>query len=178
MAIGTRGPLPKPTSLRSMKGGGMSRRSLADIPADELGTAKMPSYLSADARKFWRRHAPELEARGLLTALDETSFALVCDAWAQLRQLDARIEADGHMIVGPRGGMRVHPLTGIRNKVHRSLIEGMKTFGMTPASRARIQVTPPRTESDDPFDAFLTRRDSLIDNPRDPRHVLSENGPA
>ena len=182
--MGVRGPLPTSTSIRSMKGGGLSRRSLADIPADEFGTAKMPAWLSKEARAFWRRNAPELERRGLLTGLDETSFSVLAESWARLREMDRKIEQDGPVIVGPRGGVRIHPLISARSRLQRSVMQDMQSFGMSPASRARIHVTPPRQPVEvDPMEEMLNRRRPHADDPRgllrrdgsyepDPRDVL------
>lgn len=156
--MGVRGPLMNPSSVRGQRAG-LARRSLADVPADELGTATMPRWLSKDARAFWRQHAPELTRRGLLTGLDAQSFALLCESWARLRDLDARIQQDGAVITGPRGGMRQHPLTSARNQTERAIFEGMRAFGMSPASRARIQVTPPRpVRLMDPMEELLAGR--------------------
>jgi P27 family predicted phage terminase small subunit len=172
--VGSRGPLPKPTSIRSMKAGGLSRRSLADVPADEFGIATMPQWLSKEAKAFWRRNAPELDRRGLLTGLDENMFAVLCESWARLREMDRRIEQDGPVIVGPRGGVRVHPLTNARSRLQRSVMQDMQSFGMSPASRARIQVTPPRSvEEPDEFETFLNR--SRYDPADDPRDLLKDD---
>ena len=172
--MGSRGPLTNPQSIRGMKAG-LSRRSLADIPADELGTATMPRWLSKDAKAFWRRNAPELERRGVLTGLDEDMFAVLCEEWSRLRELDRILARDGHVITGPRGGTRLHPLIGVRNRAERAVLEGMEAFGMTPRSRARIHVTPPRPVK------LVDPMDTLLDRPRstdDPRAVLRGDSPA
>lgn len=171
--MGVRGPLPTPTSIRSMKGGGLSRRSLADVPADEFGKATMPRWLSKEARAFWRRNAPELERRGLLTGLDENMFAVLCESWARLREMDRRIEQDGPVIVGPRGGVRVHPLTSARSRLQRSVMQDMQSFGMSPAARQRIHVTPPRQAAEpvDEMEEFLFRSRSQPQT--DPRKFLT-----
>lgn len=174
--MGSRGPLPKPTSVRSLNGTYADRRTLADVPADQLGKATMPKWLDKDARTFWRRHAPDLEAAGLLTALDQDAFALLCAAWSRLQQLEAQIAEDGELVTGPRGGLRPHPLTSPRNKTYQSVQAGLAAFGMTPASRQRIHVTPPRPSAPiDDFDAWERRRLQLAD---DPRNVLRDDTPA
>jgi|GEM_PF-1120750 len=171
--MGSRGPLQNPHSTRGQKAGS-GRRSLADVPADELGKAKMPAWLTKGGRAFWRQYAPDLERRGLLTALDQSAFAMLCEAWAQLREIDEQIDRDGQVIAGPRGGKRLHPLSGVRNRTYRMVVEGMQSFGMTPSSRARIHVTPPRpVRIVDPMESLLTGRRDAADRIEDPRDILT-----
>jgi hypothetical protein len=49
--------MPKPTSIRYMHAGSKDHkppRSLADVPADQLGKATMPRWLDKEAKAIWR----------------------------------------------------------------------------------------------------------------------------
>ena len=172
--MGERGPVARASSGRYIGRKTGPPRTLADIPASELGTASMPKWLDKEARAFWRRHGPELARRGCLTKLDETMFALVCSAWSDLHRYDAILARQGAVIVGPRGGVRAHPLVRVRAMTHRNFIEGAKAFGLTPASRQRITAPPMPvpSETDDPMEAYLTRSARRAQWP-DPRPTLT-----
>ena len=99
--MGLRGPTPQPLSTRSRNG--THAPTLAGTPADQLGKASCPDWLAADAKQFWAEHAPDLEAKGLLTALDQAAFAMLCSAWAEVRAADAILASDGLTVTTPRG---------------------------------------------------------------------------
>jgi P27 family predicted phage terminase small subunit len=167
----SRGPVQSPYSIRGQKSGRTGRQRLADIPADEYGDAEMPSWLDREGRAFWRRNARTLARLGLLTGLDATSFALLADSWSRLHAMERQIQKEGEILTGPRGGVKRHPLASIRDRLRRSVFEQMQAFGLSPLSRARIQVTPPRPVR------LVAPMEELLDRPRrqqgdDPRDVL------
>jgi P27 family predicted phage terminase small subunit len=158
--MGSRGPIRNPNSLR-YNDRKKPEKTLADVPADELGEARMPSWLTGDGRKFWKQHAPKLKQLGRLTALDSVSFAVVCSSYELLRQIDTKIEEDGFVLEGPRGGVKPHPLLSTRDKWFKSFIEGCKQFGLSPSSRARLPAPPDRGRFD-AIDEFLTGRSTPV----------------
>ena len=101
----------------------------------------MPKLLKGSARQFWKEHAPALEARGLLTSLDETAFASVCVAYSHMKEASEILQRDGEIIFSPRGKPRQHPAVRIHATMQRHLLWGLKQFGMTPASRERLDIT-------------------------------------
>lgn len=150
--MGTRGPIANPNSQRYI--GRSKPKTMADIPADALGKAKMPAFLKGDARKFWRDHAAKLEELGRLTKLDESAFSVLCDTYSMLKKLDLQIETDGFVLTGPRGATRPHPLLRTRDTWLRSFLQGCKEFGLTPVSRARLPAVAQRADTD-PFEVWL-----------------------
>ncbi len=139
--MGLRGPTPQPLSTRSRNG--THAPTLAGTPADQLGKASCPDWLADAAKAFWAQHAPDLEAKGLLTALDEAAFALLCAAWADVRAADAILASEGLIVTTPRGIVRPHPALKVKRDAERLYLDVARQFGLTPASRGRVPVAPP-----------------------------------
>ena len=137
--MGRRGPRRNPNSVRyedrKFSGGPTG------IPPGLLGKAEMPSFLKGAAKRYWQDHAPRLEARGLLTSLDEAAFASLCVAHGHMREAAEIMQREGEIIIGPRGKPREHPAVRIHASMHRHVLWGLRQFGMTPASRERLDIT-------------------------------------
>jgi P27 family predicted phage terminase small subunit len=114
----------------------------------------MPRDLHPEAKKFWRWLAPDLEKKGLLTALDQSAFSSLCVCWGIICDLTAIIERDGYTITGPRGRVSVHPAARERVKWEKEFFTWMREFGLTPSSRMRFHL-PPDPNPDDPADEFF-----------------------
>jgi P27 family predicted phage terminase small subunit len=111
----------------------------------------MPKHLSPLARKFWRKHAPGLEKRGCLTALDEIAFAGLCEAWGTIRLCEETVRRDGMILTGPRGKIAPHPLIREKSRWEKLFIAMLRDFGMTPPSRRRLGIPDPEPEGDEFF---------------------------
>jgi P27 family predicted phage terminase small subunit len=103
----------------------------------------MPRNLSAEAQKFWRAHAPDLEKRGCLTKLDGMAFASVCESYSMIRLIEETLQRDGILVTGPRGKISPHPLVRERARWERNFIAAARDFGMTPSSRRRLGIVEP-----------------------------------
>jgi len=111
----------------------------------------MPRDLSSSAKKFWKAHALDLEARGCLTVLDQMAFAGVCEAWATIRMCEEIVERDGLMITGPRGKVSPHPLVRERARWERLFFMLARDCGLTPSSRRRLGTVEPEPDEDEFF---------------------------
>lgn len=156
--MGERGPAANIRSIRYANRKDKPPRTLADIPVSELGQATMPRWMDREAKRFWRKHAPAMEARGLLTKLDEIAFAMVCTSWSHLREAERILERDGVVLTGPRGKVSPHPAVRIRDMAWKQFVEGARQFGLTPMSRQRIPI-PPLPAPYDPLQEWLNSRD-------------------
>jgi len=111
----------------------------------------MPRDLSSSAKKFWKAHAPDLEARGCLTVLDQMAFASLSEAWATIRLIEEALQRDGLVIAGPRGKVSTHPLVRERARWERLFFMLARDFGLTPSSRRRLGTVEPEPEEDEFF---------------------------
>lgn len=104
-----------------------------------------PSWLSADAKKEWRRTMPILVERRILTTADLGSFENYCMAIGTVRSMDRQLQHDGHVIETEKG-LKRHPAVGIRDSAIIQARLLANELGLTPVSRSRPSI---REEGDD-----------------------------
>jgi P27 family predicted phage terminase small subunit len=138
-----KGPAPTPTALKKLRGNPGKRPLNEAEPTPELATPSVPSHLSKEARREWRRIVPELEKLGLLTKLDRTALAAYCDAVGRWVQASRELEEHGLTTVTPNGYPIQSPWLAISNKALAQLRQFIQEFGLSPASRSRVSATPP-----------------------------------
>jgi P27 family predicted phage terminase small subunit len=117
-----------------------------------------PAFKGTPKEVQWRRLTRELAAMGLLTSADADALALYCDTYVRWAEAVRALEREGMIVLTEKGFPVQSPYLGIVNtcttKMQRLLIE----FGMTPASRSRIQVVGEGEE--DEFDQFVRGKPS------------------
>lgn len=144
--MGTRGPIPEPTSDKSQRGYNSAGRRLPNDP--NAKPPGMPRGLPAAAQAFWRSNASALIASGRLTRSDAAAFERLCRTWAQLCSLDELLEAEGSITSTAAGGAKAHPACQLRTNAEKVFLSLAVQFGLTPQSRQRTpeveQATPQR----------------------------------
>ena len=140
------GPARKPTALKIVHGTRDKRKNKQEPrPA---GIALMPDWLSPVAQEEWARLSPELIRIGLLTSADETEFAIYCQAYAELIEAEFELVATGKTQVTKDGFCRKSPWLSVRDEAWKRLHQAAQQFGLTPASRSKIEV-PESIRDDD-----------------------------
>ena len=163
--MGRRGPAPKPTRLRIIEGNPSRRPLNHDEPKPKPIAPKCPAWLDKEAKREWKRVAPELEALGLLTVVDGATLAGYCQAysrWLQAEQaISTHFKATGKLTYGytNKNGSTNElaiPEIAIAQKYLALVKAFCAEFGLTPSSRSRMSVR--RTEAeDDPMEALLRK---------------------
>lgn len=142
------GPPKKPQELKELDGDIHKERWNRNAPKPEKGIPPCPAHLKGAAKTEWRRIVPELDKLGLLTQIDRAALAAYCEAYREWSEACKLMEGKSPIIRTEAGNIIQNPLVGIKHKaaehMHKFLIE----FGMTPASRTRISVTPKGKEID------------------------------
>ena len=146
------GRRPQSSRLKALAGN-PGRRPLNTAAAPTGRKVYCPSWLSDEAKAEWRRVAPELHRRGLLTLLDRTALALYCQAYAQWREAEQVLAERGMTYVTNTGNMRQRPEVAIAASAHRAAKAMALEFGMTPGSRGKVDGGEP--PEPDPFAEFL-----------------------
>lgn len=149
------GPAPKPKALRLVEGN-PSGRPIPNQPEPDATAPACPRWLPVEAKRMWRRLAPELERLGLLTRIDGEAFAAACIAWANAVEAGKAIKREGVLIVatvydrhGESTGERTirHPgFQILRDSLHQFRTFAAE-FGLTPSSRMRLS-SPDQEEHD------------------------------
>ena len=114
-----------------------------------------PSYLSAQAKREWKRIAAEVVLVGV-TSADLRALGLLAEALATEMALRGMIAADGATIAAGSGGRKGHPalaaLAQVRQQAHKLMFD----FGLIP--RGRITLPIPVQQSNVNEFARLGRR--------------------
>lgn len=156
--MGQRGPAPKPTALKRLEGNPGKRALNTREPQFGVKAPPCPRHLTAEARREWRRVARELLGQGLLQTVDRAALAAYCQAWARWVEAEQQMAQPGFemVITTDKGYAHVSPWFQVATQSLKQMKAFLVEFGLTPASRSRIQV-PERTEADE-FEQFLGRR--------------------
>lgn len=170
--MGKRGPQPKPTALKLVQGTPGGKHKLNDNePKPEAAHGAQPAHeLTADGRAIWDTETPKLEMLGLLTTIDTSAFTRYCDIRANWLKAKQFIEEHGlshpiyfaqtpeEIAAGvPKRLKKLELFAEVRAYLEfgRELSRMESAFGMTPAARAGLSVTPPEGETGQTIEDFL-----------------------
>ncbi len=153
--MGRRGPAPKPTVLKILQGNPGKRPLNKNEPKPKPVAPKCPSWLDKEAKREWKRVAPELERLGLLTVVDGAALAAYCQAYARWKQAEEIIKREGMTVTTETGYVMPHPAVKIAEKSMQLIRAFCAEFGLTPSSRGRMSL--PEQKEEDEFEEFLRR---------------------
>lgn len=137
--MGARGPAKQPAALAVLRGETRPSRVNLNAPTPPPVRAEPPEYLDLDALGVWRRLAPSLEARGILTVWDVDAFAAFCTAVVYHRRAVVEVNKAG-LLLGRNATLRKHPALQIVRDQAALLITLGGRFGLTPADRSSIRL--------------------------------------
>lgn len=136
------GRSPKPTALKLLHGDfakNPNRRNKAE-PQVPAGIPDCPKWLTKDARLEWKRITEEIKAMNVMTPPDRAALEAYCVIHARWREVLRQIAREG-LTLNSEHGSYENPATKIaarcEDQIHRYLCQ----FGLTPASRSRVNVT-------------------------------------
>lgn len=95
-------------------------------------TPRPPAWLGDDAKAEWRRVAPILVERNVLTDADLGTLESYCAAIGNVREAQRALNRDGLVVAGKR-----HPAFGILNAAQTTARLTAGELGLTPVSRSR-----------------------------------------
>jgi P27 family predicted phage terminase small subunit len=153
-----RGRKPKPTALKILYGNPGKRRLNENEPKPPLEIPDPPDHLDDVAKKEWARITALLSQLGLISQLDMAGIASYCVSFSRWADAERRVMKHGIIVISPD---KKFPMKSPYLCVAESAMEAMRKmlgeFGLTPSSRARLQV--PRTpDALDEFERFCSRR--------------------
>lgn len=146
--MGKRGPQPKPTPLRVLHGDRKDRVNDAE-PQPGEGEVVPPGWLSDEAVEVWACYAPDLVAKGVLTAWDVEAFAGFCDAVVRRAKAAREIADQGDVVElpvfnknGELTGRRVcrNPWGYALKDADAQVQRWGARFGLSPSERAQISI--------------------------------------
>lgn len=104
---------------------------------------KAPRWLSKDAQAEWRRVAPILIERGVLTDADLGTLESYCAAMGNVREAQRTLNSEGLTLNGKR-----HPAFGIQNAASTTARLCATELGLTPVSRSRPSIRDDQHDND------------------------------
>lgn len=151
------GRKPKPTALKVVQGNAGKRKLNKSEPKPPQSKPKCPEWMKGVARRAFYELADELDMMKVITLADRKALELLCQTYAEWRQAVKKLDDHGSLTYESRnlqGGImiRTRPEVSIRNDAARRLISLLGEFGLTPASRSRVNVSA--LPDDDPFESF------------------------
>lgn len=141
------GPPPKPTHLKLLAGNPGHRPLNKREAQPKIEIPTCPAHLSTEARKEWKRVAKQLRKLGLLSKIDRAALAAYCQAWGRWIEAEDNLKQHGTIINAKYGYPIMSPWLSVANGALQHMRAYMTEFGLTPASRSRIEAAP--VEGDD-----------------------------
>lgn len=155
--MGRRGPAPKPTHLKIIEGTFRKDRAPANEPKPKPYVPTCPRWLGHEAKAEWRRIVPELMQLGLLTKIDRSALAAYCGAYEMWYEAKKSLDEAGTLVqVTESGYVAPRPEVGIINSALKTMKAFLAEFGMSPASRTRVNAESSPTKTEDPWAEFAT----------------------
>ncbi len=150
-----------PTTLRLLRGNPRDKPVNALEPHPARGVPDAPQWFNVLQIEGWETMVRALEPMGVLTVSDGPALAALAHAWAEWREAEATVCVEGAYYQSPidmYGGFKIqkHPAVGVAANAWRRVASMLAEFGLTPAARARLQVTP--QEEPDGVAEFQRRR--------------------
>ena len=141
------GPAPKPLEVKQGMGN-PGKRAMKTAPARVDGVPDMPSTFKGAARTCWEWVVDLLRQRGQLTLDSRPSLVALCECYAEREKLRKHIERKGHFqnITSTTGDKveKLRPAVPAYQDADRRYRAWLVEFGLTDASRGKVQVNPAR----------------------------------
>lgn len=149
----TRGRKRKPTNLILLEGN-PGRRKVPKTPEPPEGEIEAPSHLDTYGLEEWNRIISGLRAMKIVAPLDKSALAAYCSAYSRWRNAEEELNKlketnslNALILKTVSGNYIQQPLIGIANKAANDMVRYAAEFGLTPAARAKLGVTPQKEKS-------------------------------
>ena len=150
----------KPSHLHVVEGTARKSRMNKNEPKLATKRPKMPSGMSAKAKKTFGDVCDLLEQMGILTIADGMALELLCEAYAEWKDFSDMVQAEGgvYRSAGANGTelVKAHPAVAMRADAWKRVKSMMSEYGLTASSRTKVSAEQPA--SSDPLDEYLNRR--------------------
>jgi len=149
------GRKPKPTNLKLIQGTYRPDRANPSEPKPRAVIPPCPKFLQGEAKKQYQKTAKKLARIGLMTELDDLALSMLCQGWQEYLDNTEQVKKSGILVKSPNGFPVLNPYLIAANQAIKKVRSLLAEFGMTPASRSRIQATATSEESDDEWSKLL-----------------------
>jgi P27 family predicted phage terminase small subunit len=145
----TTGRKRTPSALKLVTGNKDKRFNNENEPVVAPAEPSPPDFLSNDAKIEWAAQCPALFAAGIMTELDRIPFAAYCQMFGVWAQAERAIKLMGGALTIQAGnGTTIpNPLLNIANAAMKDMVRYAAEFGITPASRTKVNAVPPTNKN-------------------------------
>ena len=139
------GRKPIPSAVKAVQGN-KAKLGKARIKVDPKGVGKpsVPPGLSADARRLWAHVVGSLPDE-VLSKADDAALEIFARAWARYRKAVSQVDRTS-LVVQSKNGPVKNPLLNVINQAETVMLRAAAELGLTPAARARLATTAPRSD--------------------------------
>jgi len=157
------GPPPKPSALREI-GPRLHRKKNKKEPKLDASLPECPDWLDDIGRSFFKEVGSILVKIRVMTDADKKALEILSDVYSEYRNArdvvlkngstyeSFKVDKDGNSILTM---VRVRPEVGISQSAWEKVFKGLKDFGLTPASRTKVEVLG--EDNKDPLAEFIAR---------------------
>lgn len=160
---------PEPLEVKEGKGTVRKSRVAKTPPARVPGTVVAPKGLPEDALTCWESMTELLRMRGQLTLDSVPALERLCRTYAECRELERVLEKEGRFQrVKTQSGSymkRAHPAMALLADADRRYRGWLTEFGLTDASRGKVQADPARAPGAQPDKGRKPRKPAGPENP-------------
>jgi P27 family predicted phage terminase small subunit len=133
----------KPTEQKKLEGTYRADRAARNEPKPEVMIPACPSWLTGEARKEYNRHAKMLVNLRVLTEADRLALAALIHEFSAWREAETMVGVLGAVLISEKtGAPYLNPWQNIASNHFKNMVKLMGEFGLTPASRSRIEAQP------------------------------------
>jgi P27 family predicted phage terminase small subunit len=141
----------KPTALKLLEGEPNKKRIRKKEATPKKAYRDPPKELPALARQKWKELAPKLYNLGLLTEIDYDAFSALCILYS--KYAEAEKVATLGIVRTNSGYVTQNPMINVSLKYFEKYHRLLSDFGMTPASRSKIDAITDQAPK--PIENFL-----------------------
>jgi len=138
-----RGRTPKPTAIKKLENNPGHRPLPENEPQPERQIPAMPRGMGEEFKNFWKQIALQLDELNVLTALDGPALTIMAVHYANAKVAAKMLAKEGLQAEDENGALRKHPLNQVLRDNSTAFRQWAIQFGLTPASRARLQISEP-----------------------------------
>lgn len=155
------GPPKTPTHLRLVRGNPSKRPINQNEPKPPPGVPPTPKHFSKQEKYWFNRLGEDLNCMGVITTLDGMALELLIGAYVEWRSHRDILEKEGetYTTISATGDklIKAHPRVAMMADAWKRLRGMMAEFGMTPASRSKVNAGGPGEVN--PIEEFMKARD-------------------
>lgn len=133
---------PKPTALKELAGNPGKRPLNRLEPKPKVEIPPCPSWLTAAGKREYKRLAKLLVELRVITEADRLALGALTYQFSKWLEAEAMVSVEGRVLTSEKGGMYLNPWEGIANSAFKNMTVLLREFGLTPASRSRIEAQP------------------------------------